>query len=51
MRAAGKKPRGADLAGYLHSYSERGHAYLDTVQKVIRDNRLNVFDGAQLALR
>lgn len=50
LRNAGTDPRGTDLAAHLHAYSERGKAYLETVQKVIRDNGLHAFDDAKLAL-
>ncbi len=38
----------AELAGTLLAYSERGSAYTDAIQRVIRDNQLHQFETAKL---
>lgn len=39
---------GYDLAATLEKYSERGEAYIDSIQMLIRVNKLRVFDKARL---
>ncbi len=46
LREAGREPDGLDLAVTLTAYSERGDAYVDDVQAIIRANRFDVLDGA-----
>ena len=54
-RARGAQRRsGADLDGYklatnLKRYSERGEAYIETIQMLIRVNNLQAFDKARLS--
>jgi Bax protein len=48
MRRTGGQPDGLKLAASLGSYSERGRAYVDTIQKIIRANRLGQLDKARL---
>ena len=36
------------LSKYLKAYSERGSAYIRTIQKIIRTNRLGQLDNARL---
>lgn len=48
LRARGGFPDGHSLAGALTAYSERGHAYVDTIRAVIRHNSLLRFDHARL---
>jgi Bax protein len=47
-RARGAFPDGHSLAGTLIAYSERGHAYVDTIRTIIRANGLLHFDRAKL---
>lgn len=47
-RAKGHLPDGHSLAGALVAYSERGHAYVDTIRAIIRGNSLLRFDRAKL---
>jgi len=46
LRAAGKEPRGLDLAGTLVAYSERGPAYVEDLVTIIRGNRFEAYDAA-----
>ncbi|MDY0241673.1 MAG: glucosaminidase domain-containing protein [Rhodospirillaceae bacterium] len=39
------------LAGLLHRYSERGADYVQTIRSIMRNNQLQMFDGARLAAR
>jgi len=48
MRRAGRSLDGAELAGALTAYSERGQDYIDMLRGIIRVNRLQPFDKAQL---
>ena len=48
MRAAGEPIDGYKLARTLTKYSERGHAYIATIESIIRSNDLEAFDGARL---
>lgn len=48
IRARGGFPDGHSLAGALTAYSERGHAYVDSIRAVIRHNSLLRFDHARL---
>jgi len=48
-RAAGEQPRGLDLARGLIRYSERGQAYVDEIQQLLRFNRLEDTDVTYLA--
>ncbi|MEE2761546.1 MAG: glucosaminidase domain-containing protein [Pseudomonadota bacterium] len=48
MRAAGRELDGEKLARTLVSYSERGRAYVDSIRRIIRINRLRQLDGARL---
>lgn len=47
-RARGHQADGYSLAGTLVAYSERGHAYVDTIRALIRSNNLLRFDRARL---
>jgi uncharacterized FlgJ-related protein len=49
LRAAQKKPTGYQLATTLNKYSERGQAYIDGLQAMIRYNKLAQMDQAYLA--
>lgn len=49
LRAAKKMPTGHQLAGTLDKYSERGQAYIDGLQTMIRYNKLAQMDQAYLA--
>lgn len=51
IRAAGKEPTGADLVPTLISYSERGQHYIDTLNAIMRQNRLHEADDAVLVGR
>ena len=48
LRKAGETISGHVLAGELRSYSERRGAYVRTIRRIIRQNRLGDFDGAWL---
>lgn len=48
LREAGNQLDGYDLAGELRHYSERGAAYVQTIRKIMRQNRLGDFDGSWL---
>ncbi len=48
MRRSGGQPNGEQLARSLGSYSERGRAYVASIQKIIRANRLSQLDTARL---
>ena len=50
-RAAGAIPDGSALAATLVNYSVRGEAYVEDIQGIIRLNRLEPLDGAQLITR
>ncbi len=50
-RAAGAIPDGSALAATLVNYSVRGEAYVEDIQSIIRRNRLEPLDGAQLITR
>ena len=47
-RAAGKPLSSLDLADGLRSYSERGQAYVDDLKGIIRVNKLDAADRAEL---
>lgn len=49
MRLAGQTPDGHRLIGHLLRYSELGQGYIGFVRQLIRENRLQDFDGAKLA--
>ena len=51
MRRAGSLIGGYELAGKLWKYSERRAAYIETIRRIIRQNRLDDFDGAWLGDR
>ena len=48
MRRDGGQLSGYALAGELQSYSERRGAYVETIRRIIRQNRLRDFDRAWL---
>ena len=48
MRAAGEPIDGYRLARTLQRYSERGQAYIETIESIIRGNGLSAFDRARL---
>jgi Bax protein len=48
MRGAGKEPDGYHLIGQLLRYSQLGHAYINFVRMLIRENQLSDFDRAKL---
>jgi uncharacterized FlgJ-related protein len=48
IRDQGGQATGADLAGTLVHYSERGQAYVDTLMSIMRVNRLHEIDEARL---
>lgn len=48
LRSAGRAISGYDLAGQLQGYSERRGAYVETIRRIIRQNRLGDFDRAWL---
>jgi Bax protein len=48
MRKLGDAPDGMKLAQSLTSYSERGRAYVTSIQRIIRTNQLSQLDKAQL---
>lgn len=48
MRGAGKEPDGYHLIGQLLRYSQLGHAYINFVRGLIRENQLSDFDRARL---
>ena len=48
LRDAGKTIDGYVLAGELESYSERRSAYVESLRRIIRQNRLGDFDRAWL---
>jgi Bax protein len=50
-RAEDRRPDSFRLAATLTRYSERGQAYVHTLQTIMRINRLQQFDGARLAGR
>ncbi len=50
-RATGTIPDGSALAATLVNYSVRGEAYVEDIQSIIRLNRLEPLDGAQLITR
>jgi Bax protein len=49
MRKANKLLDGAKLADYLVSYSEKGEEYIEQVKGMIKRDRLEIADSAQLA--
>ena len=49
-RAASQPLHGVELARTLTGYSERGEEYVETIQGLIRFNRLQAFDGARLGV-
>jgi Bax protein len=49
MRRANKPLDGAKLADYLGSYSEKGEEYIEQVKGMIKRDRLEIADRAQLA--
>ncbi len=51
MRRAGSLIGGYELAGKLWKYSERRAAYIETIRRIIRQNRLDDFDRAWLGDR
>ncbi|MDD9990405.1 MAG: glucosaminidase domain-containing protein [Rhodospirillales bacterium] len=48
LRRSGAQLDGHVLAGELHSYSERRGAYVKSIRRIIRQNRLGDFDRAWL---
>ena len=48
MRNAGRPLDVARVAGTLEAYSEEGHAYVEALTAVIRDNRLTDFETAEI---
>ncbi len=50
MRERGETPDGYKLIGQLLRYSERGLGYVQFVRQVMREDKLNDFDNAQLQL-
>ena len=48
VRAAGRGPTGTDLVDTLISYSERGQHYVDTLNSIMRVNKLHEIDEAFL---
>ena len=48
LRKAGWPIDGYDLAGELGQYSERRAAYVESIRAIMRQNRLEDFDGARL---
>ena len=48
VRASGREPTGPDLVDTLISYSERGQHYIDTLNSIMRVNKLVEIDEAQL---
>lgn len=48
VRAAGRTPTGPDLVDTLISYSERGQHYIDTLNSIMRVNKLVEIDKARL---
>ena len=48
LRMAGTKVTGWDLASTLTKYSERGQAYVDSLQALIKVNMLQPTDDAYL---
>ena len=51
LRQSGKTPGGHGLARALTAYSERGQAYVKTIQSIIRVNGLHQFDTVRLGDR
>lgn len=49
IRSAGRTPGGRELAGELAAYSEKGARDVAVLRRIIRENRLERFDGARLA--
>jgi uncharacterized FlgJ-related protein len=49
LRAQNRSLNGYELAGTLDNYSERGQAYIDGLQAMIRYNKLAQMDQAYLA--
>lgn len=49
QRAEGLPLDAAALAATLDAYSERGGGYIETLHAILRANRLQQFEGAQLA--
>ena len=50
QRAASQPLDGLELATALTGYSERGEKYVETIQGLIRFNRLQALDGARLGV-
>jgi len=48
MRKSKATPDGMTLAQSLASYSERGRAYVTSIQRIIRANQLSQLDKARL---
>ena len=48
VRAANGVPSGEDLATTLINYSERGQHYVDSLNSIMRYNKLNEIDEAVL---
>ena len=48
MRAQGTTLRGAELAGALTAYSERGEAYVRDLRVIINSNRLSLLSEIKL---
>ena len=44
----GADPAGLKLISALNAYSENGTAYIDTLRRIIRTNRLSGLDAAKL---
>lgn len=51
QRRSDRTLSGAKLARYLDKYSERGTAYIEEIQGLIRSNQLDDFNGAVLTKR
>ncbi|WP_019646227.1 glucosaminidase domain-containing protein [Novispirillum itersonii] len=49
LRKKGQEPDGLSLSGTLLAYSERGQAYVETLNTLIRGNGLSALDRAQLS--
>lgn len=48
LRAKKREIDGYLLAGTLTRYSERGHAYVDSIRSIMRENALGLFDSGKL---
>ena len=43
-RSLGKELQGLDLVNELNKYSEKGHEYVLSVKKIIKENNLEKYD-------